>query len=584
MRTAAAEAEAEDSLFLESNCPTYPNPDSEFEKAVSLARLEEAFRRLPSGGSYGGMPLGTSGPNGESAASTVHRHIACALTLHQDFAGVFSGGARTPSGTGLFTALQEFSAFLTSALLKTNFFRSFEKSTHMRHCEEVEDAPCAEGVTYHPRGPSGIEGNKAYAAFGDFAFGDRSKLLTRPDLLGRQDVAAWVAALWHWTRERPYGYDCEHWPLGRGMVSPHRAMQSWDSSLPAAEVTPLLQAVKDYPTDEPSLAAVATPFGGLGLALSVILGEAACCPPAVGALRRSQEVPQTTRQQWVTPHKVDETSTLLLPADSAGQQTQQEQLRQQQEQKQFVHGGLPPAIPGREQAARFDAILAGKAVFLEQEATAEGVAPVLGAGAPGAPFSAIPLSRVLLPINGPQENGSESPVSPLTAAAFEGLFLSLLSLLLPPKPIAPQPDTGDTANEGLAIPNPLAPQATLPLPGARDCIGVFLPEDGEAPGPETEALMPFRRFCFSLTRGCPALSGWGSPEAASQGDLKEETEEGMRLTAADTLDCRFSCYAANDAAVAARGEAPSAAAAPAVLEEEGTYISKKGIGCAFICP
>ncbi|OEH73639.1 chitinase class [Cyclospora cayetanensis] len=580
MRTAAAEAEAEDSLFLESNCPTYPNPDSEFEKAVSLARLEEAFRRLPSGGSYGGMPLGTSGPNGESAASTVHRHIACALTLHQDFAGVFSGGVNAAYLTISVRCCVWIHGLSKDPLRHRALYRIAGVFSIPNLCTSDDQLlPFFRKVDTHE-----IEGNKAYAAFGDFAFGDRSKLLTRPDLLGRQDVAAWVAALWHWTRERPYGYDCEHWPLGRGMVSPHRAMQSWDSSLPAAEVTPLLQAVKDYPTDEPSLAAVATPFGGLGLALSVILGEAACCPPAVGALRRSQEVPQTTRQQWVTPHKVDETSTLLLPADSAGQQTQQEQLRQQQEQKQFVHGGLPPAIPGREQAARFDAILAGKAVFLEQEATAEGVAPVLGAGAPGAPFSAIPLSRVLLPINGPQENGSESPVSPLTAAAFEGLFLSLLSLLLPPKPIAPQPDTGDTANEGLAIPNPLAPQATLPLPGARDCIGVFLPEDGEAPGPETEALMPFRRFCFSLTRGCPALSGWGSPEAASQGDLKEETEEGMRLTAADTLDCRFSCYAANDAAVAARGEAPSAAAAPAVLEEEGTYISKKGIGCAFICP
>ena len=47
-----------------------------------------------------------------------------------------------------------------------------------------------------------IRGNSAYAAFGAFAVGDSSKLLQQPDLLGRQDVADWVAALWLWTQEK----------------------------------------------------------------------------------------------------------------------------------------------------------------------------------------------------------------------------------------------------------------------------------------------------------------------------------------------------------------------------------------------
>ena len=64
-------------------------------QAVPVAGLEEAFRRLPPGGSYGGIPLGGSSPNGETAAAVLHKHIACALQQHEDFKPVFSGqGAR----------------------------------------------------------------------------------------------------------------------------------------------------------------------------------------------------------------------------------------------------------------------------------------------------------------------------------------------------------------------------------------------------------------------------------------------------------------------------------------------------------
>lgn len=60
-------------------------------QAVSVSGLEEAFRRLPGGGSYRGIPLGGSNMKGETAAALLHKDIACALQQHEDFKPVFSG-------------------------------------------------------------------------------------------------------------------------------------------------------------------------------------------------------------------------------------------------------------------------------------------------------------------------------------------------------------------------------------------------------------------------------------------------------------------------------------------------------------
>ena len=248
--------------------------------------------------------------------------------------------------------------------------------------------------------------------------------------------------------------------------------------------------------------------------------------------------------------------------------------------------------------------------LLQQQSTASAAAGAAAGGASGGLYPSVSSSTpVLLLPDWPKETAGESDMSPLSAAAFEGLFLSMLAFLLPSRPPAAagetQEETGDSEQENIALPEAPTPQITaLPLPGGADCSLVSLQlaaaetpeaaaEAAAAEADATAAGTAFRLFCLSLVRGCPALSGRGSAAAAANGDPREETEEERRQFAADTLECSFRCYPMQNAAgqaAAAPNAAPAAAASPApaagfgLLQDRSSYLSKDGIFCGFVCP
>ncbi|KAL8427256.1 hypothetical protein Efla_002694 [Eimeria flavescens] len=611
---AAAAAEEEDELYPRSSCPYYPDETMGFQQAVPLKAFQQMLLRLPvESGSYRGLPLTRAGEGEEaSAAVYIHRDIACALAQHEAFKAVFSAEGGSLPGVGLFTGAQEFAAFFAFVLHHTNYFTVFETESSLRECSPDPEAPCVEGASYKARGFLGIKGNKAYGAFSAFAFGDSSKLLQSPHLLGRQDVGAWVAALWQWTLRRPYGYECSGWPLGVGLASAHEALRGWASSVAAAEVSPVLEAAKETAAsgagggEEETLAAAAAPFHGFGLALTLLLGEAACCPSAVGRLRSAAAAAASTsqRQQQISKHTHEEESAAAAADGGQGHlQSSDNEDQQEEELQQQQQGVLPPPNTPEEKAARFDAIMAGTAgPSLLQETPAAAAAadetPIFGATADSSGLTPLAAPRLLLPFNGVMRTDTAaaggSQVSPLTAAALEGLFLSLLAFLLPPKPAAAAAAAAeDSAGlDSLPLPNPLAPQASLPLPGSPLCVAVpqqQLQEQQEQQQEEDEKRKPFSLFCVSLVRGCPALSPWASAAAAAAATAAEDTEDDRSRLEQETAGCRFSCYAAEDAPpAAAAAAAPLPAVAEAaeggVLLANGSYLSKQGSGCLFACP
>jgi GH18 family chitinase/predicted chitinase len=109
---------------------------------------------------------------------------------------------------------------------KTGFMKPFRRpyKSAIVHSERSEIYPAKDGISYHPRGLMGIEGNYLYGKLSEYLYGDKNILLDNPDLIFSDGVTFFKAALWQWMT-----------PLGR-MPSCHQVMTD-NSTITPEQVT-----------------------------------------------------------------------------------------------------------------------------------------------------------------------------------------------------------------------------------------------------------------------------------------------------------------------------------------------------------
>lgn len=70
------------------------------------------------------------------------------------------------------------------------------------YCVETPDYPCYPGAKYFGRGPIQLSYNYNYGPFSEAWFnGNKSVLLTNPDLVGQNGVTGWGSGLWFWATQ-----------------------------------------------------------------------------------------------------------------------------------------------------------------------------------------------------------------------------------------------------------------------------------------------------------------------------------------------------------------------------------------------
>ncbi|GEM_PF-286145 len=127
---------------------------------------------------------------------------------------------------------------------KTGFMKPFRKpyKSAIVHSERSEMYPAKDGISYHPRGLMGIEGNYMYGKLSEYLYGNKSILLDNPDKIFDDGVTFFKAALWQWMTQ-----------LGR-MPSCHQVMTN-NSTL-----TPKLITANSW-------------TAGFGLTINILAGD-----------------------------------------------------------------------------------------------------------------------------------------------------------------------------------------------------------------------------------------------------------------------------------------------------------------------
>ncbi|EPR57608.1 chitinase-like protein CLP1 [Toxoplasma gondii TgCatPRC2] len=626
-------------IFPESDC-TYP-ADNNFEKIITTAHLTTFLENASQGFSYKGMT------HSSEAAAQIHKDLSCAIQADSRFASFCNSSDKYSYEENAFVNVSECAAFLAHVFVHTNSFTQFEETSNNRECRESEKYPCGPSTaSYHGRGPLMIRGNDDYGRLGEYLFDDAEKLLLHPRLIEPQGISGWVAALWKWMEQRPYGLNCPETFVGSGKASCHDAILNQDVS---PEVT--MEALTDNDREK-----LTKGVSGFGLTINILAGEAvACCPSALKdalaavpkpVLLPSAAVPgvigvaeseAATRARADLLLKLAERGGLgagaltpeelkkILAPNGARQGGAAQTLEPSEELESPDSGDAdeesrpgeqkpnPHAALGAEQRQQqlFDQIMSAP------PPPADGI-PVQprGDGFLQTQALALPstLTRFVVPSKGIFPSGSSASQNPLSSAAATSAFLSFLAHLLYPHP------TPSGTENTVPLPSGTVPPTPFPLPGDANRLcttrGVLSARAAESNAANTDAAgaaTAADTFCLSVVRGCPVMFPPSAVEInADQGD--EDTVNLVKAAASgnaaavigpDGEKCNFVCvdasnnsaqsatngavstdaHAAEDDALAAKSHAEAVANLKTEEFELKSfeYLPKSGVVCGYTC-
>lgn len=575
-------------IFPVSEC-TYP-AENNFEKIITTARLTAFLEKAAPGFSYRGVT------HPSEAAAQIHKDISCAVQADSRFASFCNSNEKYSNEENAFVNASECAAFLAHVFVHTNSFLQFEEASNSRECRDSDKYPCGPSTaSYHGRGALKVRGNEEYGRLSDYLFEDSAKLLMHPSLIEPQGVSGWVAALWKWMEQRPYGLNCPETLLGSGKASCHDAMLNQDVS---PEFT--MEALKDNDGEK-----LTKGLSGFGLTINILAGESvACCPSAlksaVGTVpkpvlvaagaspaeRAREEASQDlllklavrgsgldagaltpeelkqllthqgTGQGSAGPQTTEHSEESGLQDSEAGQEGTHEKQKMQNPQGE-------PAPLGTQQREQqlFDQIMSAPApppaanevptrpksdVFLQ---TTDSLS------LPSAPSA---VARFVMPPKNIFPGGNSAAQSPLSAAAATSAFLDFLAHVLYPHP------TPNGTGEAVPLPSSTVPPTPFPLPGdgSRLCTarGVLSARAAESSAADTDAAgaaTATDTFCLSVIRGCPVMFPPSAAEISAD-QVDEETANVVKAAAArnaaatmgaDGEKCSFTCVEASNNAV-----------------------------------
>lgn len=205
-----------------------PDGSTGFEKTVSAAQVLQFF--LDWGLNY-------NGKTGLDAAVEIRSHIVCAIAMKPAAFGSFCNAADAD------TNMREAAAFFSNVRKETGGFNKMEETAPHRYCTsdslsgagtELQAAsnayPCSTDshMSYHGRGAIQLSWNINYGRFSEFLYGDRSVLLSNPNLVVPAGATGWASTLWFWMSDQGFGGTAPPVQLDAcvptGTMSPHAAI------------------------------------------------------------------------------------------------------------------------------------------------------------------------------------------------------------------------------------------------------------------------------------------------------------------------------------------------------------------------